>query len=76
MDIAWLALEGEAASKRIGMDNLAGIVDLGRLAESSKLQVFPSVTYNVRKNKFVPNYPVIYPRESYKLVKGDFKRLA
>lgn len=76
MSIAWLELEGEAASKRMGTDNLAGIVDLERVTQSSKLQLIPSVIYNVRKNKFMPNYPVVYTRESYKVVKGDFKRLA
>ena len=76
MGIAWLELESEAASKRMGTDNLAGIVDLERVTQSSKLQLIPSVIYNVRKSKFMPNYLVVYTRESYKVVKGDFKRLA
>ena len=76
MSIAWHEIEAEAGSKRMGTDNLAGIVDLGKVMQSSKLHLVPSVTYQTRKNKFVPNYPVVFVLECYKVVKGDFKRLA
>ena len=58
------------------MDNLGGSLDFGKVAESKRLIVVPAITYQVRKNKFAPNYPAIFPKESYKVEAGDFRKLA
>ena len=58
------------------MDNLGGLLDFGKVAESKRLVVVPAITYQVRKNKFVPIYPAISPKESYKVEAGDFRKLA
>ena len=58
------------------MDNLAGLLDFGKVAESKRLIVVPAITYQVRKNKFVPNYPAIFAKETYKVEAGDFRKLA
>ena len=51
-------------------------MDFGKVAESTRLIVVPAVMYQVRKNNFVPNYPAISPKESYKVETGDFRKLA
>ena len=58
------------------MGNLGGLLDFGKVAESKRLVVVPEITYQVRKNKFVPNYPAIFPKASYKVEAGDFRKLA
>ena len=58
------------------MGNLGGLLDFGEVAESKRLVVVPAISYQAKKNKFYPNYPFIFPKESYKVEAGDFRKLA
>ena len=58
------------------MDNLGGLLNLGKVAENKRLIVVPAITHQVRKSKVAPNYPAISPKESYKVEAGDFRKLA
>ena len=51
-------------------------MDFSKVAESARLIVVPAVMYQVRKNKFVPNYPAIFPKKSYEVEAGDFRKPA
>ena len=58
------------------MGNLGGLLDFGKVAEIKRLVVVHAMTYQVRKNKFVLNSPAIFPKESYKVEAGDFRKVA
>lgn len=71
-----LEVKTEAGNKRLTPENVAGLADMGKISQSSYIRLVTSVQYNPKKNKMVPNYPVVFPKDTYNLKAGEFKKLA
>ena len=70
--IAMEVPEGKPEGSKLARTNIAGLLDVAKVQESSHVQFVINVTYIVKLNKIKPWYPGLYFKQAIRVKKGDF----
>ena len=70
-----LEVKADAKTRKYTTANVSGVCDLSMVQDSLYLGIVPSFDYQPRKNKFVPQYPGVWPTKSMSVKNGDFSRV-
>ena len=71
-----LEVKSEARAKKFSIANIGGVCDLESVKESPYISLIPSFEYQPKKNKFVPQYPGVWPTKGMSVKNENFLKIS